>query len=307
MTNQTTINHIETSQKALRYCYVKNPYPCYKRPRDNINPPRIIQAMRNAVIKNKPSWSVIWRTEYRFHGITKKPIIEHRSINLHRRRAIDAMAECIASHVNIITCKVHASLSQISNWCGLTTYSKKGIPSYSRVSRAITEHFEAIGAVTCERKWDKTTGSYIPNIIWVNQLFFELIGFEYGKFKSAQNQQLAWENKGLKKKGEKPISFSEARRRAKDKHIAAAFAIRAKMIADKNLKKYAKKLAEIDEQSAKAQIQKDLIKIYTKEELSEMGYVEFLRLVNKRYYTMKKIAISNLPYKPPPDRTDNKV
>lgn len=302
MINQTLTNHIEANQPTLnRRCYVSNPHPCYEPPKADVNPPRIINAMRKAASENKPSWSAVWRTGYRFHGVTKKPIIEQRSINLHRRRAIDAIAECIAAHVNVVTCKVHASVAQISDWCGLTTYNDQGIPSYSRASRAITEHFEAIGAVKCEREWDKTIGSYIPNIIWVNELFFTLIGFDYGKFQSAQNQQLAWENQGLKEKGEEPISLSEARRRAKDKHIAAAFAARAKKVERKKLEKRAKKLEAMDEQTAKAQIQQDLVKMYTKEELAEMGHVEFTRLVNERYYTMKKIAASSSPPKPPPD------
>jgi hypothetical protein len=45
------------------------------------------------------------------------------------------------------------------------------------------------------------------------------------------------ENQGLKEKGEAPISLTEARRRAKDKHIKEALAFRAKRIASKKARK----------------------------------------------------------------------
>ncbi|ECG1392249.1 TPA_asm: hypothetical protein GNB58_004865 [Salmonella enterica subsp. houtenae serovar 45:g,z51:-] len=92
------------------------------------------------------------------------------------------------------------------------------------------KHLEAIGAIHCDRIWDKTTGSWIPNLIWVSELFFTLIGYEYGKYEAAQQQQLAWENKGLKE----AISLTEARRRAKVKHIQTAFEVRAKKRAFKD-------------------------------------------------------------------------
>ncbi|WP_367670790.1 plasmid replication initiator RepA [Sodalis-like secondary symbiont of Drepanosiphum platanoidis] len=276
-------------------CYVKNPNPKFVLPSNYATPPRIIIAMRKAARENKPSIHPIWRTQYRYHGITGKLLLDKKSINLHRKRAIDAIAECIAAHVNIITCKVHATVSKISDTCGLTTYNNQNIPSYSRASRALTEHFEAIGVIQCERIWDSIGGSYIPNIIYITELFFELIGYELGKFKSAQNQQLAWENKKLKNKGENPISLNEARRRVKKIHIQAAMSYRHKNIENKKRKKHAKRIALLTQQEAKYQIQKNLIKMFTKEELGLMGLIKFKKLVDKHYFKIKKLAITPSP------------
>lgn len=301
MLNQNQPTSSEVTQVAASRSYVFNPNPCYQPPKAGVNPPRLIKAAAKAARENRPSLNTLWRSGYRYHGLTKKLLIEKRSINLHRKRAIDEICVYLANHFNIVTGKVFGSLAQISDACGLTTYNAKGVPSYSRASRAITEHLEAIGAVKVERVWDDTSGSYIPNQVEVTELFFALIGYDYGKVQSAQNQQLAWINKGLMEKGEEPISVTEARQRAKDQHVKAALAARAKSVERKKLEKRANKLSQMDEQDAKYKIQKDLVKMYTKEELAAMGHVEFARLVNERYYTMKKIAASCSPPKPPPE------
>lgn len=298
MTNQTLTNHIETTQPALKRCYVKNPYPCYTPQIANYHPPKVVKAVAKAAKENRPSRSYVWKATYRYQWRTGQQIVEQRSTNLHRRRAMDAVCVYFASHFNLVTFKVHGSLAQISDACGLTTYNAKGVPSYSRASRVITEHLEAAGAVIVHRKWDDTSGSYIPNYFEVTELFFELIDFEYGKILSAQQQQLAWENQGLKEKGEEPISVTEAKRRAKDKHLREALSFRAKRITSKKAQKRYQKLVAMDEREAKHKIQNDLLKMYSKDEIVAMGMAEFKRLVNQRYHQIKKLAASTAP---PPD------
>ncbi|MFT4466234.1 MAG: plasmid replication initiator RepA, partial [Sodalis sp. (in: enterobacteria)] len=136
----------------------------------------------------------------------------------------------------------------------------------------------AIGAVLCNRIWDDTTASYIPNIIWVTELFFVLIGYEYGKYLSAQ-QQLSWENQKLRDAGEGPITLTEARRRAKTEHIRRAFDYRTKKLARSKQRHQARK-----------HILNDLVKLYSKEELGAMGHVELNRMVTQRYHAMCKLA-----------------
>lgn len=270
--------------------YVNNLTPCYQPPKLGINPPRIINALRKSVRKNSPSRHLLWSISPRYHPITKKLLSSNRSINLHRSRSIDAIMECLAAHVNLVTGKVFMTLKQISDACGLTTYNSHGIPCYSRASRAINEHIEAIGAIVCERVWDKTTGSYIPNLIWVTKLFFVLISYEYGKFLAAQKQQLFWENKKLRASGEPAISLSEARRRAKNQHIQSAFMIRVKQKAYKKQLRRARKLSSMKKQDAEHEILKDLIRLYSKDDLVRMGYVELKKQVEQRYYAMRKLA-----------------
>lgn len=264
-----------------------------------MKPPRIIDAMRGAVRKNLPSQHPLWRTAPRYHAMTHELSNNKRGINLHRCRAIDAIMECLAAHVNLMTGKVFMTLGQISDACGLTTYSSKGKPCYSRASRAINEHIEAIGAIHCDRVWDETTGSYIPNIIWVTELFFVLIGYEYGKFLAAQQQQLAWKNQKLRESGNELISLTEARYRAKVQHIKRAFEIRTKKQIFRKQIRRAQKLADMGKQKAQARILNDLVKLYSKEELAAMGHIELKRQIDQRYFAMLKLAAA-----PPPEFID---
>lgn len=272
-------------------CYIKNPYPCYTFPKVNMRPPKIICAMRKAVKKNSPSQHPLWRITPRYHAINHKLLSNDRKINIYRCRAIDAIMECIATHVNLMTSKVFMTLGQISDACGLTTYNAKGKPCYSRASRAINEHIEAIGAIYCERIWDKTTNSYIPNIIWVTEIFFILIDFNYKHYLIAQKKQLNWNNKKLLHLGENPLSLKEAKSKIKCQHIKKSFKdkIEKKCFA-KQLRK-AKKLLSLEPNQAKAEILNDLIKIYTKEELINIGYVELKNQVDKRYFSLKQIIL----------------
>lgn len=280
--------------------YVKNPYPQYQTPcaGNAARPPRIVEAIRNAALANNPARHPLWRVADRYHAVTHMPLGTERAMNEHRARAINAICVCIADRVNIVEGKVYMTLEQISDACGLTTECN-GVKSFSRACRAINEHLEAIGAIHCERIWDETTGAWIPNIIWVTPLFFTLIGFEYGKFEAAQQQQLAWKNKQLLEAGEGAITLTEARRRARERHIKTAFEIRARHRAYKAQLKRARKLAAMEEQKARQKIQGDLLKLYTREELAAMGHVEFARQVNERYYAMRRLAASPPPA--PPD------
>ncbi|CUX96932.1 IncFII RepA protein family protein (plasmid) [Candidatus Doolittlea endobia] len=251
--------------------------------------------MRKAARENTPSHHPLWRIRPRYHAITHKLLSNERTMNLHRARAVDAIMECLAAHMNIVTGKVYMSLAQISDACGLTTYNAADKPCRSRASRAINEHLEAIGAVLCDRIWDDTTASYIPNIIWVTELFFVLIGYEYGKYLSAQQQQLSWENQKLRDVGKKSITLIEARCMAKADHIRRAFNYRTKKLARSKQRRQACKLKAIGEQQARKYILNDLVKLYGKKELEIMGYTELNRMIKQRYYTMCKLATA------PPD------
>lgn len=279
--------------------YVKNPYPQYQplRVKDAPAPPRIVDALRCAAQENNPARHPLWRTAERFHAVTHTPLGTERGMNEHRARAINAICVCIADRVNIVEGKVYMTLAQISDACGLTTYSEAGIPSYTRACRAINEHLEAIGAIQCDRIWDATTGSWIPNIIWVTELFFTLIGYEYGKYQAAQQQQLAYRNKKLLEAGESAISVTEARRRAKALHIRTAFEIRTRKRAYKVQLKRARKIAAMEEQTARQKILGDLVRLHSRDELAAMGHAELKRQVDERYHGMRKLASS--PPTPP--------
>jgi len=276
----------------VRSCYVNNPHPFYQPPKTNTNKPPAIKAIVNAARTNNPARHEAWYTIPRISKKTKLVKPFYKRMNEHRARAINALMVGIADRLNIISGKVEASIEQFSDWCGLSTGNniKKSI---SRASRALIT-LEELDALSCERIWDSTSHSYIPKIIWVKELFFVLIGYELGKYRAIQNQQLAWINQGLTKKGEAPISLSEARRRARKQHIKRAFEYRLRRRAFKQQQKQALKIMKMTPEQARHKILNDLIKLYSSKELQKMGYKELRRQVDQRYYILRKLAISVL-------------
>lgn len=281
---------------AVRDCYVSNPYPRYQPPKADAAKPAIVKALVKAAQNSNPARHEAWYTTPRLDVKTglKKPFIKR--MNAHRARAVNALMVAMADRLNIVSGKVEAGVEQLSDWCGLSTGSgaKKSI---SRASRALTT-LEELGAIKCERVWDDSTHSYIPKIIWVTELFFVLIDYELGKFLSAQSQQLAWENQKLRDKGEGPITLSEARRRAKEKHIKKAFDYRLKKRAFNKQRRHARKIDEMEPAQARHSIMNDLVKLHSKDELEAMGHQGLRRLVDQRYHALRKLAASTAP---PPD------
>ncbi|HGJ5892146.1 MAG TPA: plasmid replication initiator RepA [Arsenophonus apicola] len=281
---------------VIRDGYVSNPYPRYQPPKADAAKPAIVKALVKAAQNSNSARHEAWYTTPRLDLKTGLKKLFIKRMNAHRARAVNALMVAMADRLNIVSGKVEASVEQLSDWCGLSTGSaaKKSI---SRASRALTT-LEELGAIKCERLWDDTTHSYIPKIIWVTELFFVLIDYEVGKFLAAQNQQLAWENKKLRKKGEGPITLSEARRRAKEKHIKQAFDYRLRRIAFNKQRRHARKIDEMGQSQARQTIMNDLVKLHSKEELEAMGHQKLRRLVDQRYHTLRKIAASTAT---PPD------
>ena len=294
MDNRSIIE--QATSVSSRGCYVSNPFPSYQPPKAGANKPALIRALVTAARENQPARHEAWYTTPRVQqktGLTR-PVFKR--MNEHRARAINALMVAMCDRLNIVTGKVEASVEQLSDWCGLSTGSgdKKSI---SRASRAITT-LEELGALACERAWDEASRSHIPKIIWVTELFFVLIGYELGKYQAAQNQQLAWMNKGLLKQGEAPITLSEARRRAKEQHIKRAFEHRARHRSFKQQRRQAQKLLQMESQQARTEILNGLIKMYNKDELEAMGHLELKRQVDQRYHALRKLASSASPDTP---------
>ncbi|WGL94085.1 plasmid replication initiator RepA [Arsenophonus nasoniae] len=278
---------------SLRRCYVCNPHPAYKPTKETSNKPAIIKAIVKAAKEACPSRHEAWYTTV---SVKKNGDIRNfiKRLNEHRARAIDALIVAMGDRLNIISGKVEASVEQLADWCGLSTESECGNKSITRCSKAIIT-LEELGVIICERVWDKTTGTYIPKMIWVTELFFTLINYDFGRFQAAQNQQLAWINQGLLKKNESPITLTEFRRRAKEKHIKYAFERRAKKCAFKREQKQAKKLLKLEKQQACTEILHDMIKMYSQSELQAMGHRKLKQLVEQRYYTLRKLAARDPP------------
>ena len=67
------------------------------------------------------------------------------------------------------------------------------------------------------------TWQFFPADIEVTDRFFDMVGSNPAAWEKARNQQLAWINLGLAKKGEKPLTRTEATRRQKEKLVEIAW------------------------------------------------------------------------------------
>lgn len=96
-----------------RNSYVTNANPVYSAPKECASPPRIITALRKAVLTSNPARHSIWRTADRFHTINHQRLPKERAMNEHRARAVNVICACIADRLNIVTGKVFMTLAQI--------------------------------------------------------------------------------------------------------------------------------------------------------------------------------------------------
>ncbi|WP_413484549.1 plasmid replication initiator RepA [Morganella psychrotolerans] len=296
MADLSIASHVSnlSTQANRRRSYVSNPVPAYNSPNMAAKKPAIVKALTKAAASCNPARHEAWYTTPRVLQKSGTARLFRKRMNEHRARAINALMVAMTDRLNIVSGKIEASVEQLSDWCGLSTQVDGSVKSISRCSRAIMT-LEELGALACERVWDEASRSHIPKLIWVTELFFVLIGYDLGRFQAAQSQQLAWVNQGLLKQGDKPITLTEARRRAKEQHIRRAFEVRARNRNFKYQKKQALKLMQQDQQVAKTEILRGLVKMFSAFELESMGYKELQRQVDQRYFTLRKLAGTEPP------------
>lgn len=276
--------------------YVANPHPVFTPPPQKKQRPAFIRTALKEAERTDVARSEIFYTVQPVDPETLMPVARERRMNEHRARAIRAVVQALVFHLNIATGMVQASVTAISEECGLSSTSEAGNESITRCCRAI-QHLEYYGILHCENVWDNTLKMNIPKMIWVTDLFFFMLGLEPGRYESARNQQLAWINQGLMAKGEDPITHTEAKRRAKENHIKRAFEHRARQHLAKKQRKNLIKLMAQDEVAARSEILAELVRRYSKEELLALGHAGLKRQVNIRYAQMRKLATTS----PPPD------
>ncbi|AWK15642.1 plasmid replication initiator RepA [Candidatus Fukatsuia symbiotica] len=280
----------------IRTSYISNLYPVFTPPTSDKQRPAFIRySMQRASEKDVARSELLYiiqPTDPKTGELRPR----FRRLNEHRARALRAMVPALLYHFNIASGLVMASVEQLADECGLSTLSEAGNKSITRASRLITDFMEPMGLVVCEKVWDKLMASYIPKLITLTPLFFMLFGVSPEKLESAQNQQMGWINKGLLEKGEPSITLIEARRRAKEQHIKRAFEHRKSRYAINKQHKLARRIAKLDEQTAKQDILHKLVKRYSLLELGSLGSEGLRKQVDIEYYRLRKIAST-----PPPD------
>ncbi|UAB72378.1 hypothetical protein INR79_24280 [Vibrio sp. SCSIO 43132] len=153
-----------------------------------------------------------------------------RGFNLHLKRSIQAGFEALAYHANLLTGVVHSSCTEMSDMCGLSTTGPSGQKSISRFTRMINM-IEKYNLVKTERIWDREQGMWIPKLIQVTPLFWEVCGISETRLNGEQRKALGRLRKEKKLAGFKPdeiakFGISEAEQEARRSFIRSAFKAR---------------------------------------------------------------------------------
>jgi incFII family plasmid replication initiator RepA len=271
--------------------YVHNPAPAFVAPEHHKARPSFIRKLCNFASKRK-----VWKWEG-FYGLqpinpqTLKPIRRQRHFNLHRGRAIQAVTEAIAHHLNTVTGIAQVSVEMLAHQCGLATKSAAGNESITRASRAVMT-LEEYGILKCEKVWDRTAGTWIPKLIEITPAFIRMCGLSDEEYEAAQRQQLGFQKRGLSLADAEQLTITEARRRARENHRRIAFERRQKQNKDHAARRLAKKLAtkSLDEQ--RHEITKGLVKRLGRDELISLGPEGVKELVDRELGRLRRIADS---------------
>lgn len=100
-----------------------------------------------------------------------KILSRKRCLNKYRIQAIKAVIKAIIYHLDINSNYIKISIKQISDECGLSTLSKSGKKSISRISRLINEFMEPMGFIKIKKERNKNADVISKKII-LTPLFF---------------------------------------------------------------------------------------------------------------------------------------
>lgn len=274
----------------VRQCYVANPTPAFTRPAHHKHK---LPAFNKSLLEKLSTRDVSrWAGFYfydAYHHKTNKPIKRSRHFNKHRARAMNAMTQGISYHLNIISGHVPVSFTTMAVETGLATTSRAGNLSITRATRAMQD-LAAYGVITYKLLWDKVTRQYFPADIQVTDRFFDMVGSSAQAWEKASNQQLAWQNMGLAKKGQKPLTKSEASRLHREKLIEITWQQRKAAQDIRRKQKIARIADRKDDTDLRHQISCQLQHELSQGKHDGITMDEFKKLVNQRLALIRKTA-----------------
>lgn len=224
-----------------------------------------------------------------FHHKTNKPLERKRHFNRHRARAMNALVQAMVYHLNIVSGTVPVSFTTLARESGLATQSIAGNESITRATRA-AQDLAAFGLISYKLLWDKVTRQFFPADIEVTDRFFDMAGTTSEAWVNARNQQLAWINQGLAKKGEKPLTLTEARRRQKEKLVEVAWQKRKNERSIRQQQKMAALTARHDEPDLRHMISCQIQQEMSQGQHQGLSLSDFRQLVNKRIAWIQAVA-----------------
>ncbi|MEQ9883192.1 plasmid replication initiator RepA [Pectobacterium brasiliense] len=273
-----------------RQCYVVNPMPVFSRPEHHKHnlPAYSKRLLKRLSERDVSRWAGFYCTNA-YHHKTHERIVRQRHFNKHRARAMNALVQAMIYHLNIVSGVIPVGFTALAREAGLSTTSAAGNESITRATRAAHD-LAAYGLIDYKLVWDKVTRQYFPADIEVTELFFDMVGCGAEAWHKARNQQLAWINQGLVKKGEKPISLTEARRRQKDKLMQVTW---QKRKTDQDIRRK-QKMARLAERKSDTDL-RHMISCQIQDEMRQ-GQHEgltldgFRKLVNQRLHWIHTVA-----------------
>ena len=274
----------------VRQCYVANPTPAFSRP---VHHKHKLPAFNKTLIEKVSARDVSrWAGFYyydAYHHKTSKLMVRVRHFNKHRARAINALVHAMVYHLNIISGTIPVSFTTLAHEAGLSTCSKAGNTSITRATRAAQE-LAAYGLITYKLLWDKVTRHYFPADIQVTDRFFDMVGSSAQAWHKACNQQLAWMNMGLSRKGQKPLTKSEAARLQREKLVEITWQKRKTAQDIRRKQKIARIAEKKDDATLSHQIALQLQHEMRQGQHEGITMAGFQKLLNQRLAWIRKVA-----------------
>ena len=273
-----------------RQCYVVNPMPAFSRP---VYHKHTLPAFNRRLLGQLEKRDISrWEGFYfydAYHHKTNKLLERKRHFNRHRARAMNALVHAMVYHLNIVSGTVPVSFTTLARESGLATQSAAGNESITRATRA-AQDLAAFGLISYKLLWDKVTRQFFPADIEVTDRFFDMAGSTSEAWLNARNQQLAWINQGLAKKGEKPLTLTEARRRQKEKLVEVAWQKRKNERNVSRQKKMATLTARHDEPDLRHMISCQIQQEMSQGQHQGLSLADFRRLVSQRIAWIQAVA-----------------
>ena len=202
---------------------------------------------------------------------------------------MNALVNAMVYHLNIISGTVPVSFTALAHEAGLSTKSRAGNLSITRATRA-AQDLANYGVLTYKLLWDKVTRQYFPADIQVTDRFFDMVGSSAQAWQNASNQQLAWQNMGLAKKGQKPLTKSEASRLQREKLIEITWQQRKTAQDIRRKQKIARLADRKDDTDLRHQISCQLQHELSQGQHDGITMDGFKKLVNQRLALVRKIV-----------------
>ncbi|MBN7819321.1 plasmid replication initiator RepA [Bowmanella yangjiangensis] len=270
----------------------KNPRPYFSAPKHH--------KARPGVIRRWQSWTES-KPVHLWTGFQLLKVSGSRSRNIRPERqvALAATVQAMLHHLNLVTHQVEACVETLADTCALSTVSKAGNKSITRVSRLINDLLEPAGLVTTEKVWDKNLGCWIPKYIEVQPLFFEMLGISMHYVEKEQARRQAYAQKLLVSDSEAGLlSISELKHRAKLHHINQAFKRRKQKLEEKSQKRLASRLKGAESTHGYHEVDNEIalgiLRSLPQDELARLTPAKLKELVNRRKAFLKAIVRDKL-------------